>query len=201
MKVLAAGAVSAGSAEIGGACHDRQGRLEIRHLGRVRADEHVAREEAVPGAVGDHPHRQPVVRVGAGVEVLDEQLAALQIGQHSLLQVFEARRLDRLVDGAPPDRVLRPRLVDDVFVPGRAASVPPGVHDKAAAKPELTLASPHRMLIDRARSGSTHRPEVMHPLRQGRSGVCALPTVYPPGPSLPPSSPGKPCTGHAVAAA
>ena len=40
----------------------------------------------------DHPHRQPVVGVGAGIEVLHEQLAALQIGQHALLQAVEARR-------------------------------------------------------------------------------------------------------------
>ena len=30
--------------------------------------------------------------IGAGIEVLDEQLAALQIGQHPLLQAVEARR-------------------------------------------------------------------------------------------------------------
>ena len=74
--------------------------------------------------------------------------------------------LDRLVDVAPPDRVLRPGLVDDVFVPGRAAGVPPGVDDKAAAKPELALAPPHRMLVEIGRGQvPMHRPEMVHPLR------------------------------------
>ena len=35
-----------------GRVQDREGRLEIRQLRRRRPDEHVAREEAVPGAVG-----------------------------------------------------------------------------------------------------------------------------------------------------
>ena len=41
---------------------------------------------------GDDPHRQAVFRVGAGVEVLHEQLAALQIGEHALVQAGELRR-------------------------------------------------------------------------------------------------------------
>ena len=40
----------------------------------------------------DHPHRQPVFRIGAGIEILDEQLAALQVGEHPLVQAGEPRR-------------------------------------------------------------------------------------------------------------
>ena len=59
-------------------------------LGHV--DEHVAGEQAVPGLLGDDPHRQPVARVGAGVAVLHEQLAALDVVQQPLVQRVELPR-------------------------------------------------------------------------------------------------------------
>ena len=144
---------------------DREGRLEIRQLGRRGPDEHVARKEAVPGAVADHPDRQPVLGVGAGIEILNEQLLTLQIGQHPLLQAVETRRRDRLVDVAPGDRVFRAGLVDDVFVLGRAAGMPPGIRDKAAAEPELALVPPHRMLVEIGRRQvPMHHAEMVHSL-------------------------------------
>src|SRR5437588_744758 len=78
-------------------------------------------------------------RIGAGIEILHEQFAALQISEHPLLQAVEASRVDRLVDGAPPDRVFRAGLVDDVFVARRAAGMPAGIGDKGAPQSELAL--------------------------------------------------------------
>ena len=129
------------------------------------ADEHVARKEAVPGAVGDDPDRQAVGRVSPGVEVLDEQLAPLEVGEHPLMQAVEGLRRDRLVDRAPPHRVLGARLLDDVFVARRAAGIETGRYRKAAAKGELALAAADRVLVkDRRRLVPMLRPEVTHAL-------------------------------------
>ena len=48
----------------------------------VRAAQQVADEEAVPGELGDDADVQPVGGVGAGVEVLHEELAAADVGAH-----------------------------------------------------------------------------------------------------------------------
>ena len=144
---------------------DRKGRLEPRQLVGRRANEHVARKEAVPGAVGDHPHRQPVFRIGAGVEVLDEQLAALQVGEQALVQAGELLGRDRLVDLAPVHRVLGARLLDDVFVARGAAGEETGRDREAAARGELALAPPHGVLVEHRRGlVPVHGPEVVHAL-------------------------------------
>ena len=57
------------------------GRLEGGQSGGVLlADEHVAGEETVPRHLGDYPHRQPEMRIGAGVEILNEDVATVQVG-------------------------------------------------------------------------------------------------------------------------
>ena len=55
-------------------------------------DEHVAGKQAVPGVLGHDAHRQAVVRVGAGVAVLHEQVAALQEALHAGVQLGELPR-------------------------------------------------------------------------------------------------------------
>ena len=41
-------------------------------------DEQVARKQAVPGVLGDDANRQAILRIGTGVALLHEQLAAGQ---------------------------------------------------------------------------------------------------------------------------
>ena len=70
---------------------------ELRHvlLHRVdgrRLEEHVAREEAVPGLLGDDPDRQAVLRIGAGVAVLDEDVPALQVALQAGVEHAEVLR-------------------------------------------------------------------------------------------------------------
>jgi len=90
-------------------------------------------KKAVPSAVGHDPHRQPVGRIRPGVEVLDEQLAALQVSEQALVQAGELVGRDRLIDLAPGHCVLGARLLDDVFVPRGAAGEQPGRDREAAA--------------------------------------------------------------------
>ena len=66
--------------------------LEIRQLLGLRPDEDVAREQRLPGAGGDHAHPHAMRRIGAGVQVLGEQLLPLQIGLHARLQHREFLR-------------------------------------------------------------------------------------------------------------
>ena len=144
---------------------DREGRLEPFQLGHRRTDEHVARKQAVPGAVADHPHRQPVGRIGAGIEVLHEQLAPLQIGEHALVQAGEALGRHRLVDLAPPHRVFGSGLLDDVFVARGAPGIGAGIDRKAAAEGELAFAAPDRVLVEhRRRLVPMHGSEMPHAL-------------------------------------
>ena len=67
-----------------------------------RADEHVAREQRLPGAGGHQAHAHAMRRIGAGIQVLHEQVLALQIGLHAALQDGEFLRRQLLVDLAPP---------------------------------------------------------------------------------------------------
>src|SRR5258708_22168936 len=149
-----------------GRVEDGKGRLETGQLRVMRADEHVAGKKAVPRARRHHPHRQAVFRVGAGIEVLDEQLAALKIGQHALVQAGKLSRGDRLVDAAPIDRLVRTGFVDDVFVARAAAGVLAGLDDKGAAKTDLAFAPADGVLVEeRHLQVPVHRPEMTHALR------------------------------------
>src|SRR5262249_29766910 len=61
-----------------------------------RADEHVAGEEAMPGALGDDAHGQAVVGVGTSKDILNEDVAATQKGGQAHVQTLE----NVLADGA-----------------------------------------------------------------------------------------------------
>ena len=74
---------------------DREGGLESGQLVGRRANEHVPGKQAVPGSVGDHPHRQAIGRIGAGVKILDEQLMPLKIGEHALAEALKALGRER----------------------------------------------------------------------------------------------------------
>ena len=59
--------------------HHRELRLEAGEIRGGRHDEQVAHEQVLPGEFLDEPDRQAVLGIGAGVEILDEQLLALQV--------------------------------------------------------------------------------------------------------------------------
>ena len=98
-----------GSAWKPGACMTVKLRHEVGQLVRVGADEQVAREQAVPGVLGDDADRQAVLRVGADEEVLDEQSSLPCSGRPACAGAGASNcfGIERLVDGAPPDVVAR----------------------------------------------------------------------------------------------
>src|SRR5690606_28803244 len=84
-----------------------------------------------------------------GVAVLDEQLLALAVGEHPLVNGVEVRRLDRAVHLAPPDLVFARRLADDELVVRRAAGVLAGAADQRAVDRDRRLAAADRLFVQR----------------------------------------------------
>jgi len=144
---------------------DSEAGAEIGEVGGRRADEHVAREERMPAALADQPHRQAILGVGAAEDVLDEGLAALKIAEHALIHALEHCLGDRPVDVAPGDIVFARRLLDDVLVLDRAAGMDAGIGDEAAAGAEHPLATAHCVLVEqRNREVPMDRAEIAQPM-------------------------------------
>src|SRR6202035_5674026 len=104
-------------------------------------------EHAVPGAVGDDAHLEPIVRIRAAVHVLDEDLATLEIGGKPPAHAVEDLFGHRLVDVAPPDVGFARRLLDDVFVLWGAAGIGAGAGHEGAAGADEALLSPDGILV------------------------------------------------------
>jgi hypothetical protein len=71
----------------------------------------------VPRVLGDDPHRQPVLRIGAAEHVLDVDIGPLQRREDVAAQLLEMLRRHRPVDRAPRD-VLIAHFLDQKFVFG-----------------------------------------------------------------------------------
>ena len=149
----------AGSAWSSRQVDHRQLGLEVPQHGTVvLAHEHVAGEQAVPGVLGDDPHPQAVLGVGAGVAVEDEQVLVGGEGADLLEQSVELRRLDRPVDLPPPDLAAGLLFLDDELVVGRAAGVDAGLGDQGTGLGQLRLAPSERLLVEpRRRQVPPHR--------------------------------------------
>ena len=127
---------------------------EVGHVAPVllvglQRNEHVPREEAVPGVLGDDPHRHPVVRVGADVAVLHEQVAPLQEALQAREQLVELVGRERPVVLAPPDVRLGGRLAHDELVVGRPRGVLAGVHDDGAVAGDRAFPAEDDLLVQR----------------------------------------------------
>jgi hypothetical protein len=139
--------------------------LERRHvddgeLGPVRPSrlrvelrqEHVAREEIVPGELVDHSNREAVLGIGAGPRVEDVELAFLHVSHHVAMEEIELLRLDRTVDRAPVHVALAGRVADDELVVRGAARVLTGAGDERALRGELSFSAPQRFLVQPGRA-------------------------------------------------
>ena len=141
---LRAAAVARGVCLEGRAVEDRAVGREGVELGPVGPAQEVADEQRVPGQLGDHAHVEPVGGVGAGVKVLHEGLAALQMRDHVGAESGEGLRLHRGVVG-PPDMALGAGRADDELVLGRAAGMRAGLDQHGAAAAERALPPAERM--------------------------------------------------------
>src|SRR5712692_3690336 len=122
--------------------------LEAEQVVRGRADEEVAREQAVPGELGDNADVQAVPRIGAGEHVLGVDVVARAELIHAPQQPFEARARDGLVARVPPDGTLAGGLFDEELVLGRPAGVAPGFGGQGARGYDRGLISAYRVLVE-----------------------------------------------------
>ena len=121
----------------------------IRELFRiVLADEHVAGKKIVPRARVHDADGDLIVRVGAGIAILHEEVPTLEVGRKPRFEPLEVLRLERL-GCIPPNLFLASRLADDVFVVGRAARVLTRLNHERAAMRDETLASLDGVLVER----------------------------------------------------
>ena len=93
-------------------------------------DEERAREECVPGGLGDDPNGEPMSGIGSGEGVDHVDVAAPEAVDDPLPEALERRLGNRHVHVAPGDAILRLGLADDVAVLRRPARVPPRVDDE-----------------------------------------------------------------------
>jgi len=101
---------------------DRQIRAEAGEIGTGRPAQQVADEERVPGILREDAHADAVLRVGAAVQVLHEEIAFSRLGQEVGVQHRKLRLAQRLIV-VPPDLVLGRGIADRELVLRRAAGV------------------------------------------------------------------------------
>ena len=123
--------------------------LATRGIGRGHVDEHVLREQAVPGLLGDDPDGQPVPRIRARVAILHEQLASLDVVEHPAMERVEELRLDGPVHLAPPDLVLARGFADDELVVRGTAGVLAGPADERTVGRDQRFPAANGLLVER----------------------------------------------------
>src|SRR5204863_310937 len=103
----------------------------------------------VPGVLGNDPDGEPILRVGAGKGVEDEEFLALQRGDEIAMEDVPMRLVHRLVDLAPGDVRLARRLTYEEFVVRRAARVLSGAARHRAAGRDESFLTANRLLVQR----------------------------------------------------
>ena len=164
MTVLELVPSRSGSASRLGSWRTRPVGHEAGELALRRANEHVAREQAVPSLLGDYPHLQPVGRVGAGIKVLDEQLAGLDMGERTTNQAGEMALLHLLVGGAPVDLAADIGVGHEELVLGRAAGEAASGGHQGAAGAEASL------LPDQRRRHQRRRRQIVQDMARAHTG-------------------------------
>ena len=115
--------------------------MKLGELGPVRAAQQVADEQAVPGELGHHADVQAVLGVGAGVEVLHEELGAADVVAHVGAERARRPPAPSAALFVPPDVRLDRGLADHELVLGAAPGVAAGGDEQRAAAAELAFAA------------------------------------------------------------
>ena len=126
---------------------DRQVGDERVERVRLRPDQQIADEQRVPSVFGEDAHAQARFRIGAGVEVLREQLASARMVDEIAEQRLEMLGRHRVV-AFPPDRVLGGGVADDHFVFRAASGVGGGLGDERAALGDDRLVAADRLGVE-----------------------------------------------------
>ena len=128
------------------------GLAEARQLLLRRPDQHGVHEERVIRARADDADLDAVLRVPAGeaVEAV-EPLARVEVIERALAVDVEGLLVARDVHRAPPDVLLRVRMLDHALVLGRAAGLDAGIGDQRAVLGDAgVLLEANGVLVERA---------------------------------------------------
>ena len=131
--------------------HHGELRLEAGEVRRRRHDEQIADEQVLPRELMDEANRQAIFRIGARVEVLHEELLALQVVDDVAPEDVEVRKLDWLVDLAPPDLRFARGFLHHELVVRRAAGMRAGPADERPLLREQAFLPANGMLVERSR--------------------------------------------------
>jgi hypothetical protein len=159
-------------------------RLEAGEISRGGHNEEVPDEEVVPRQLLHEADREPVGRVGPGVQVLHEQLLLAQVRHHVRAQGVVLGGLHRPVDLAPPDVAGAGRLLDHELVVGRPARVGPGAADERPISRHHAFGAPDGVLVEhRRRKVDMHGLGSTNPMRlEPRTGLYRTHVCMTPGP-------------------
>jgi hypothetical protein len=127
--------------------HDRQIGDEIGEFGVRGTNQQVADEQRMPGVFGDDARVDAVGRIGAAVEILDEQILALRGFPEIGVERVELRGGHRAVV-VPPHGVFGGGVADDELVLGGAAGVHARLGDDGAAGGQHRLVAAQGFLIE-----------------------------------------------------
>src|SRR5215471_9502594 len=100
----------------------------------------------MPGVLVDDLDGQPVLGIGAAVEVLYEKFLTLEVLHDTLVERVEDIGRNGQVHRTPIDLVVRDRISDDELIFGRAAGTLSGAGDERASSGQLGLAAAQRRL-------------------------------------------------------
>ena len=84
-------------------------------------------------------------RIGAGIQILSEQLLPLQVGLNAGLQDGELLRREPVVDPAPPHLAGDRWLIDDKLILRRSTGVLTGLDDQGPIHRQLPFVPTHRL--------------------------------------------------------
>ena len=163
-------------------------RIDHRELGPMRRalrrivlrQEHVAREQIVPGELVDDANRQLVLAVGAGPGVEDVEFLVLQIRHHVLVERVELGFVHGPVDVAPVHVPFARRLAHDELVVRRPSGVLAGLADEWALSGQNALTAAKSLLVqggrvqvpvDASRTKNAKSFETVRPLNLYRHAV------------------------------
>jgi hypothetical protein len=113
-----------------------------------RPDQQRANEERVPGQFGVDAYLDPVILVGAAIEVLREQGLAAAMREKVGVEIVEII-FRHFAIAVPPHAVAREIIDNGVLVLGRAAGVMSGLRAERAAGNNLRLAIAHGTFVER----------------------------------------------------
>ena len=106
----------------------------------------------MPSALGDDPHRKPVLRVGACKTVLDKEVLPLEPRFHAIVEGAKLIRLNRSIYRPPPHMLLAGGLAHQkLVIRGPARVLARQAHERTALSHDSFVAA-KGFLVQRCRS-------------------------------------------------